>query len=98
MAVAAVALLGASSSWSETIAVAKRYPGPWKDDFNLEITKSLAWNKVAGCGEYKYRASSLDKDEFLVYCSSDDVAWTAYLVWPVIHKIIGPLRPDASLN
>ncbi|MGY6127027.1 hypothetical protein ACW9YV_16505 (plasmid) [Paraburkholderia strydomiana] len=80
------------------VTVAERYPAPWHDDFNLEISKSLAWNKVQGCGEFKYRASSRDKDEYLVYCTANGSTWTAYLVWTAIHKVTGPLKPDPSLG
>ena len=51
--------------------VADRYPGPWESEFNFEITKALTKAKVGSCGTFKYRASSMNKGEYLVYCTSD---------------------------
>lgn len=86
------------SGVASAVPLAERYPAPWRDDSHLEISKSLAWNKVRGCGEFKYRASRQDKDEYLVYCTADGSTWTAYLVWSAIHKVMGPLQADPSLK
>ncbi|VWD62332.1 hypothetical protein BCO71033_06743 [Burkholderia contaminans] len=96
--VGALSIASGVSSTAAAVTVAERYPAPWREDFNLEISKSLAWNKVRGCGEFKYRASSQDQDEYLVYCTADGSMWTAYLVWTAIHKVMGPLKPDASIQ
>ena len=79
------------------IPLYERYPGPWRDDFNASISKTLAKNSVRGCGEFKYRLSSKDKDEYLVYCSRDGKSWVAYLVWISIAKITGPHQISASI-
>lgn len=81
---------------AETIA--ERYPGPWEYEFNFEITKALTKAEVGSCGHFKYRASSMDKGEYLVYCTSDSKNWTAYMVWPNIEKVLGPYQVDESLN
>lgn len=78
--------------------VAERYPGPWEDEFNFEITKALTKNEIGSCGHFKYRASSMDKGEYLVYCTSDLENWTAYMVWPNIEKVLGPYQTDESLK
>jgi hypothetical protein len=78
--------------------VAERYPGPWQAGFHPEITKTLAAKDVRGCGEYKFRPSRRDWGEYLVYCTADGKNWTAYVVWPSIKNIQGPLRPDPSLE
>ena len=65
-----------------------RYPGPWREDLNVEITKTLVAKKVKGCGEYKYRETH--RHEYLVHCSRDGKNWIAYQVWPKIGEITGP--------
>lgn len=81
----------AETSFSE------RYPGPWRESANLGISKALVANNVRGCGEYKYRESSRDRGEFLVYCSRDGLSWSAYLVWANINKVTGPHQISASI-
>lgn len=69
---------------------AERYPGPWREGANLGISKALVANNIRGCGEFKYRESSRNRGEFLVYCSRDGSNWSAYFVWPSISKVTGP--------
>ncbi len=78
-------------------SIAQKYPGPWVYDFNTPITTALVGADVSGCGIYRYRVSRESSSEFLVYCSSDNENWTAYLVWPNIEKVMGPYPPDPSL-
>ncbi|MDA7088939.1 hypothetical protein PH586_21390 [Pseudomonas sp. SA3-5] len=78
--------------------VAERYPGPWEYEFNFEMTRALTKAEVGSCGHFKYRASSMDRGEYLVYCTSDSENWTAYMVWPNIEKVLGPYQIDESLN
>jgi hypothetical protein len=69
------------------------YPGPWKDDANFALVKTLVANKVGGCREIWYRTRSGDDDgqpEYLVYCTSDGRTWVAWLAWPSRNKITGP--------
>lgn len=91
-----VALAGCGES--REISLSERYPGPWREDFNMGITKTLASNNVGGCGQYKYRESIKDRGEYLVYCTRDGSNWVAYLVWPNIGKLTGPHTPDTSLK
>ena len=79
-------------------SLSDQYPGPWVYDFSNTITTALVEAKVKGCGIYKYRLSSGSKSEFLVYCSRDNEHWKAYMVWPNIHKVLGPYTPDDSLR
>jgi len=83
---------------SRDIPLSERYPGPWQEDFNMGITKALAAKGICDCGQYKYRESSRDKGEYLVYCTRDGSNWTAYLVWPSIGEVTGPHTPDPSLQ
>ena len=82
------------------MSLSERYPGPWRDDFNTGISRALAKNKIRGCGEYKYRPSSNDHNEYLVRCTRDGVNWSSYIVWVGIDndKVMGPHKPDPSLD
>ncbi len=86
-----------SCSDSRELTVAERYPGPWVDAFNLKITKALVSNHVRLCGDYKYRKSSQDNGEYLVYCTVDDDNWYAYTVWANTGAVVGPSKADMSL-
>lgn len=79
-------------------SLGERYPAPWREDFNVDITKALVAKGITGCGEYKYRASTLDRNEYLVYCTHDGKNWTAYFVWPRIKEVMGPYAPDPSVK
>jgi len=78
--------------------IGKRYPGPWRDNMHVGISKTLVRNKIRGCGEYKYRASARDSGEYLVHCTADGKVWMAYLTWVPIQKVQGPFTPDCSLK
>ena len=71
--------LMATTAAHADMTLQQRYPSPWRDDFNLPISKALAQNSVRGCGEFKYRPSSRDKGEFLVYCTRDGKNWVCLL-------------------
>jgi len=75
----------------------ERYPGPWKEDINVPIIKTLAFNKVRTCATLKYRESAQHKGEFFVYCSVDGSLWTAYIVWPNTERLMGPYPPDPTI-
>ncbi|CAB5720004.1 Uncharacterised protein [Delftia tsuruhatensis] len=92
-----VAGVMAAAAAHADMTLQERYPGPWRDDFNLPISKALAQNSVRGCGEFKYRPSSRDKGEFLVYCTRDGKSWVAYLVWAPIAKVTGPHQVSAAI-
>ena len=78
--------------------LSERYSGSWQEDFDLGITKTLVAKGVSGCGQYKFRESSKDRGEYLVYCTNDGNNWTAYLVWPNISEVTGPHALDPSLQ
>lgn len=90
-------ILVAESAFAD-LPLSERYPGPWKEDFNVDITKALVAKGIKECGEYKYRPSALDRDEYLVHCTRDGKRWSAYLVWPKIKEIMGPYAPDPSVK
>lgn len=73
------------------------YPAPWKNDSNSSIVRALKDDGVQGCSSFRYREARRSKSEFLVYCYRGGVAKAAYMVWPNIHKVLGPYQPDASL-
>jgi len=88
-----------NNSSQNAISMAERYPPPWRTDVNPDIAKALAQNNVTGCGVFKYRPSSVDQGEYLVYCSPDgESGWAAYMVWIPINKVTGPFKPDPSLG
>lgn len=87
-----------ASTHAEKIPLSTRYPKPWRENFNLEITRSLSNKNIRGCGQYKFRESSKDKGEYLVYCSRDGRNWLAYIVWPNINNVMGPYPTDSSLD
>jgi len=69
------------------------FPGPWKDDANIPLVRTLVTNKVGGCAEIWYRRRVGDDDgrpEFLVYCTSDGRSWVAWFAWPSRNQVTGP--------
>lgn len=80
------------------MSMAERYPAPWDDQFHLGISRTLIKNSIGGCGELKYRASVVNDNELLVYCTMDGENWIAYQVWPNTGEVTGPVRPDPSLD
>ena len=78
--------------------IASTYPGPWQEDYNQRITKTLTVNGIAGCGQYKYREKANQSQSFIVYCSRDGTKWLAYIVWAASEKVMGPFAPDPSLD
>lgn len=95
---AAAIFVGLSGCDQREIPLNERYPAPWREEFHVGITKALASKSIRGCGQYKYRESSKNRNEFLVYCTGDGSTWTAYLVWPSTGGIIGPNVPDPTLQ
>jgi len=91
-----LAALGTSHiSIADQSEIDAEYPPPFREDFNMEITKVLVKNGVTGCGTYKYRASTKPSDkEYLVYCSRDGKTWTAYMVFIYTGKVLGPYRTE----
>lgn len=87
-----------NASKTKNIPLEDRYPSPWRLDFNLKLSKSLANNNITDCGEYKYRESKYDKGEYLVYCITKDGNYSAYIAWPEIGRVTGPHKADYSLD
>lgn len=75
----------------------EQYPAPWIKADDPSITRALSEADVDGCGKYRYRVSSGSKSEFLVYCTRGGRVTQAFMVWPNIHKLMGPYPPDPSL-
>lgn len=80
------------------LSISERYPAPWIEDFNKDLTIALTQSKVTDCGQYKYRKSSIDKNEYLVYCTKDGKKWNSYIVWVGTNKVMGPHEPDPELK
>lgn len=78
-------------------SMASKYPGPWRPEFNLNISKALAKHNASGCGEYWHRAAKDSSTEHLVYCTPTGATWTAYLVWESSGDVIGPLKIAADI-
>lgn len=78
--------------------LSEMYPGPWREDFDLGISRALVQSKVTGCGQYKFRASATQSGEFLVHCSRDGVHWRAYFVWTRIEEAEGPYSVDPTVQ
>ena len=90
-------LLAGSCSKEPELSMAQMYPGPWREEFDLSITKALAVNNIKGCGQYMYRAHYRQKGEYLVYCTGDGKFWTSYLVWAPTERVMGPYPPDPTI-
>ncbi len=78
-----------------------RYPDPWIEQPSPGITRVLTDNGVENCSNVVYRPSSastgpLDPNgEFLVYCSSDGVNWSAWIAFPALARnrsLVGPME------
>lgn len=70
--------------------IESQYPGPWKTEFNMKVTKALSQSGARGCGIIIHRTSRNSKSEFLAACSTDNENWKAYMVWPNIGEVMGP--------
>lgn len=92
-----VAALAASSFSALAESLDEMYPAPWQGGSNAGISQALAEEGIEGCAKYQYRVSSKSKSEFLVYCYKGKRPTWAYMVWPNIHKVLGPYAPDDSL-
>ena len=77
-------------------SLAERYPGPWIEDFHAGISRALLKNGIRDCGQYKYRDGG--GNEYLVRCTSDGVHWQTYIVWVGIDEVMGPYKPEPSLD
>lgn len=76
--------------------LAETYPGDWQQDYEVQISRTLAANNVFGCGQYEYRRGNT-RDSFLVRCTADGQRWTLYRVWPDRLEVQGPIPSDGSI-
>lgn len=72
----------------------KEWSGPWIEDINIQIARTLVKNNVKGCGEIKYKESTKTRSKYLVHCSSDGKYWKSYLVWPSLGEVHGPYKAE----
>ncbi|WP_157404850.1 hypothetical protein [Pseudomonas putida] len=93
----ALCSLALASTMATAESLSEMYPGPWRSGPSQSITKALAEQGVEGCKKYRYRVAAKSESEFLVYCYRGGDAKSAYMVWPNIHKVLGPYQPDSSL-
>jgi len=87
----------ALGSQSSERSLEEMYPAPWIKAEEFSITRALNEAGADNCSKYRYRVSSGSKTEFLVYCTLGGKATKAFMVWPNIHKVLGPYPPDPSL-
>lgn len=73
------------------LSPAQQYPGPWRNDYRVDIQRALSAAGAGACMFY-YRASATSPGEFLTYCPGGRV----YLVWIPSGRAMGPLQlsPD----
>jgi len=74
------------------------YETLWHDDVNAEIIITLAKNKIRGCGHFKYKANVNSKGDYIVYCTRDNISWTAYIVFTYSQKVLGPYSPSPEFD
>lgn len=72
------------------------YPAPWRDGAPKELTRTLALNKISGCGRYRYKPRSGSLSEILVQCMSDGITWTEHLALPTSQKVFGLYPPGGT--
>lgn len=68
---------------------AEEFTGSWKQP-TAEVMRALAVSGIDGCGEFYQKESTISPKTFAVVCTSDQLHWTAYMVWPAINKVLGP--------
>lgn len=69
------------------------YEDNWHTEVNFDITRTLNKNYVHGCEDYRYKQSRDLSSVYFVYCKDGQYIETAYLVFPQINKVTGPVRP-----
>ena len=95
-------LLMLSACSREPVTMKERYPGGWRTDFHVGISRALAQNKIRDCGEFKYKPSantpSGNIGEYLVRCTRNGTTWQSYLVWAGIDNVMGPYPTNPTMN
>jgi len=56
----------------------QRYPGPWKEDPNPSISRTLAKNHVSGCAQYRHRQHYRSSTEYWVHCEESGVSYLVF--------------------
>lgn len=64
---------------------------PWTDQFNPDLTRALALNKIQGCGDLRFKAMPGGSNEYVVACTNEQGERTGYLVWPNTNRVLGPI-------
>lgn len=91
---------GEPSTSPKPTTISEEYPGPWREDTNIGISKALVQRNISGCGQYKYRQFYDGTKNYLVYCTRDGSNWLAYKVWPretLSSDVMGPYKTESSL-
>lgn len=89
---------GQRAQTNHSLTLAEQYPGPWREEFDLEITHALRAHSVRGCGLYVYRSHVNSANAHLVYCQgAGSDTWVAYEVRLPLRSVIGPLPPDPGI-
>lgn len=50
-----------------------------------KITRLLIKKKIKGCGSY--RIKEIEKNEFIIACSSDEINWIYYVAWTELEEL-----------
>lgn len=72
--------------------------GTWRTDIQLDLLRALVASNVQGCGDYRWKQSPTERDEYAVQCTRDGKTWRTYLVWPNLRKASGPYRAPLGAN
>lgn len=74
---------------------AEAYPGPWRNEPKIEVLKLIAKQAEGGdCNEAWWRERAQETvqfAEYLVYCRQPGKGWIAWIVWPSLKRINGPI-------
>lgn len=71
-------------------ASATDYLGSWQDG-RPDVAKALLKGGARGCSEFYQKPHKSFTNEWLVACTRDGKAFTAYRVWPNIGRAQGPI-------
>lgn len=81
-------IIGSNSSGGNVIEDENTYSQSWREPEGTEfrdIGRIMIKNNISGCGDYHLK--EVTDNEFVVACSSDDINWTYYVVYPNLDKI-----------
>lgn len=69
----------------------KKYPPPWREGMNVELSRYLVQHGVTGCGQYMWRKGKSQSALYVVRCSRDGNRWYEYEVFDA--GVVGPSEP-----